>query len=618
MVCEFPAVWDSNTAAATPRFYPSLAAWSPCNKFIAIAPSNLPEVDILDSTTLQRLHSLEFRREIPTGPEALAFSPDGRMLTSFIHDYSVPGERTFVTNWDLQTGGIVNFIERKPLPIARTGYAHITYSRNGNMVAVLTQYDSTATASIYDAVSGLYMHDINHGSHKNPDHPLGAPYMYKIWTHEDSLRFATAGTTAITIWEVGFTPKATPTEVKILPVPDTAVQEFAFEPRTQRDVAWVEFHPALCRLAFVRNENTLMIWDARASKFLLHYPGVDYYCSMRFSPDGRSFACTTLEFGVCLWRESHTGYILFEKLSHTNVNSFPHFTPDGESILTLDGLAIRLWRTEGPPAANSSVPARALQHEHAGKDFILEFLPDRPLAVAARSKGETVMVFDLESGTPQLTIDTSIELCGLKFDGDSIVVITDEEAIAWYLPEESLPPDSKMDIEDSAWSTYFGNVDDNPTYFASISPDSLYIALIRLGDEGDIKLQVYCTSTERNMYSHVVATRPWFAPGGREIWCTLDGSGGAEVFTITEGALTLSHTGTIGDISDGSLRCPWGSKLGYKVTTDGWVLSGDGKRLLMLPPLWQCADKVNRVWHGKFLALLHGGLPEPVILELEP
>jgi hypothetical protein len=38
----------------------------------------------------------------------------------------------------------------------------------------------------------------------------------------------------------------------------------------------------------------------------------------------------------------------------------------------------------------------------------------------------------------------------------------------------------------------------------------------------------------------------------------------------------------------------------------------------MLPPLWQSFESVDRVWNGKFLALLHGSLPEPVILELEP
>ena len=36
----------------------------------------------------------------------------------------------------------------------------------------------------------------------------------------------------------------------------------------------------------------------------------------------------------------------------------------------------------------------------------------------------------------------------------------------------------------------------------------------------------------------------------------------------------------------------------------------------MLPPPWR-SPVVQRAWNGQFLALLHGELPEPVILELE-
>ena len=88
------------------------------------------------------------------------------------------------------------------------------------------------------------------------------------------------------------------------------------------------------------------------------------------------------------------------------------------------------------------------------------------------------------------------------------------------------------------------------------------------------------------------------------------------MLTITKDA--LKHTNNAADITDGLWGCPWGSPHGYKVTIDGWTLSGDEKRLLMLPPLWQSQLDVDRVWNGKFLALLHGTLPEPVILELDP
>jgi hypothetical protein len=58
---------------------------------------------------------------------------------------------------------------------------------------------------------------------------------------------------------------------------------------------------------------------------------------------------------------------------------------------------------------------------------------------------------------------------------------------------------------------------------------------------------------------------------------------------------------------------PWGSSR-YRVTKDWWLVLGR-ERLLMLPPPWR-SEAVGRVWKGKFLALLHHGLSEPVVLEL--
>ena len=59
---------------------------------------------------------------------------------------------------------------------------------------------------------------------------------------------------------------------------------------------------------------------------------------------------------------------------------------------------------------------------------------------------------------------------------------------------------------------------------------------------------------------------------------------------------------------------PWQSTRGYTVTDDGWVLSRAQKRLLWLPHDWRFQER-SRMWSGRFLGLLHGRLPEVVILE---
>ena len=101
--------------------------------------------------------------------------------------------------------------------------------------------------------------------------------------------------------------------------------------------------------------------------------------------------------------------------------------------------------------------------------------------------------------------------------------------------------------------------------------------------------------------------------GGRQVW---DGYGsyvqGWEIVLDSEPYLAemkpLAPTGCPSDVF------PWQSPCGYRVAGDGWVLSPAQKRLLWLPHDWRSHER-DRMWSGRFLGLLHGGLPEVVILE---
>jgi WD40 repeat protein len=563
-------------------------------------------VYVLDPATLQRLQCLEFPREISVSSEALVFSPDSRVLTSVRNNDQ--GTGWFVVSWDLQTGGVVSTIERKEPHDTEVGDVRITYSMNGQMVAILSRYESSTIISIHDVVSGAHPPDVYQSTHTNPDLDLGSAYVYKIWTHGELLRYATPGPTGITIWEVGFTPGVTPMEVETVSIPDNTIETFVFTPRQQDDILWTEFHPASCRLAFIGTRGTLLVWDARASKFLLHHTGVSFLSSMTFSSDGHFFASTTIESQVFLWRESHAGYTLLTKF--TTPCSKLHFSPNGELIITSCGSKVQLWHMKSFTTTSSSLTQ---EPKHTSEDFILEFLPDRSLAVIAQKKDKTVIVLDLKSSIPLLAIDTSIEVYGLRPIQNTIVVIGDEKAIMWNLPECNLLPDARMSIRDSIQSIKFRDVDNSIVFAASISLNFQYISLARYG-AGAGFLDIYCTSTGQNICEEVEVIAFWFTPSRHDIWCAAAQE--AKVFTVTQG--TLNHTKTIADIEDESWGCPWGSSHGYRVTQDGWILGMGGKRLLALPPLWQSQFKVYRVWNGKFLALLHGGLPELVILELEP
>ena len=538
------------------------------------------------------------------------------MLTSFVRGYYYPDTGGFVVSWDLQTGGVISAIEWRGPRDLEVGRGQIAYFPNGRIVASLSRYSSSTAISIYDVVSGVHMHDVDHLARPNPDPDLRAPYMYKIWTHGESLRFATPESTGITIWDVGLAPGAIPTEVEKVTSPDTTL---APKPRHQSDLLWSEFHPASSRLAFIRNDikAPLRVWDSQASKSLLRYDAsllhhdegvITFDPSMTFSSDGRFFACGTLGPNVFLWRESPTGYTLLERLTSGTQHPNPLLSPNGESIILFGSSKIQSWHIKSFTASN---PARALRPTK--ENFILEFFPDRPLAVATRKGDRVVAVLDLNSGAPLLTIDTSIPVCGLRPIGKSIVVIGEKKAIVWDLPGGNFLPNARMKIGDSTSTIAFHNEDGNTVFSASISLDFQYIALVGASSKGSF-LDVHCISTGQKVHRETLSYRLWFAPGDHDIWCASTGE--AKVFTLIQHS--LDHTKTISSSEYEFWGCPWGSSLGHEVTDDRWIVGMDGKRLLMLPPLWYTEHKLDRLWNGKFFALLHGDLAGPVVLELEP
>jgi WD40 repeat protein len=605
VVCGVPMLWDSKAAVATFGFDIQLAVWSPCSRFIAVFPEDTATVDILDPATLQRIQSLNIAQT--SSLLALAFSPDSRMLTSFIHKEGL-GTAGAIVSWDLQTGGVVSTIEQEGLRDVEVRVAHITYSMNGKMVAVLFQHGSSSI-SIYDVISGVSMARIAHGAHTELDLDSGALCVCKIWAHGESLRFATPRLTGFTIWEVGFMSGATPMEVESVSVPSNVTQAFTPWQRGRGDIKWTKSHPASYRFASVDTAGTLSVWDTRASEFLLRRPGTIFCPPMSFSSDARFFACATEDSEIYLWKESPTGYTLFEKFTPGTRQFESKISPNGESIIVFDGSMIQLWYMNSFASTTSTILAPVPRYRD--EPIVLEFFPNRPLAIAARMGNEMVIVIDLESGALQLTIDTSMLVYGLTQIGNTVVAIGGGGAVAWNIPGGDFLPNARMGVKDSTWKINLGQIEDHLVTAASISSD--FQCVVRSSLTRGV-LDVYYTSTRQNLVAGVQASALWFAPSGHDVWCVLDDK--AKVFTVTQDG--LHHTSSIANIEDGSWGCPWGSQRGYKVTHDGWILSGSGKRLLMLPPLWRSEFKEDRVWNWKFLALLHRELHEPVILELEP
>ena len=592
VVCGVPMSWNTSTAAATRSSSIRFAVWSSCNMFIAITWKDARTVDVLDSATLQRLQTLECPQDVPTEFAALVFSPDSHTLTySSVEPGDLRDRRLFVISWDLQTGGASSVIRWQK---AAGGYScapSITYSANGEMVGVACYHsnypDKGVDIFVYDVASGVLVH-----SHSLDD---AVPFTRYTWTLGESLRFATTNATTITIWEVGFIPGATPTEVKtLLPPVD-------FDGERPGDA---QLHPAPYRLAFV-SQGRILVWDVRNSRYLLDCADAKFYPQMSFSSDGHFFTCAAEGSNVYLWKESPAGYMLHGTFTFSVRYPNPLLAQNGKAIVAFGhSRTIQLRRTESFLTPSSNILIRTPQ---LAKDFTLDLSSDGTLAVVARRWESTVTVLSLGSGVPQLTIDANMEVYGLGVIGNTAVIIGKQKVIAWDLPARDCVPGARVGLEDSSWTISLANSQHFDPTGASISPDSRHIALIDM-----FGLYIYSVSTGELLWENSRSGGiPWFSPDGCDVWCVKD-SGQAEVWNVGGGRKV---SGPLVNIEHPPEGYPWGLSCGYRVTDDWWVLSPDGRRLLILPPTWQ-SYPTQRVWKGKFLALLHYELSEPVILEL--
>ena len=610
-----PTSWDPNTATTSRPSTIDLAVWSPCSRFIAIAWGDIPTIDVLDSVTHQRLQSFRPLPNVPMRRGVLIFSPDGRILT--YHGIPDGDHELCVSSWDLQTGGLISTIG---LQVPGLGYRttknpSVAHSASGGIIGV-AHWDCGKTEAlnifICDVASGAYMHSHSFNN--------GTPLSYDIWTHGESFRFATADEATITIWEVGFTLGAMCTEVETLRTPVGFVYKVLFLDITSRPpsgLLCIGTFGDMILLAYNRS-GRILVWDIRNSKCLLDCEDAQFRGSASFSSDGRFLAWSTFGSTAYIWKESHTGYVLHRILPSSALFGNPLPSPNGESMITFRDFIIELWRTREITAPPSGASTGV--HEYPS---VLDFSPDGKLAVVAVKYGNTTVVLSLESGVPQLTIDVGMKVYGLRVIGNTVFVVGGEKfsgyrVISWNLPAGDCVPDTRVDHKDSArtpnlsnsWKSVFG---------AAVSSDFRYVALI-ITDLSRRELYIYSTSTGERLQT--VKTRPdantdtlWFTPDGSHVWCVAY-NGEAEVCRVGEQGES-EHLVLAADIERPLEGYPWRSSRGYRVTNDWWILGLDGKRLLMLPPPWQ-SHAVHRVWKGKFLALLHGELSEPVILEMEP
>jgi WD40 repeat protein len=579
-----PTSWEpvvATAACGTPA-HPKFA-WSSCSKFIAVSLYGM--IGILDAVTLERLHT--FAHHMTEEVRWLSFSPDSHSLA-----HCCAGEHGLIT-WDLQTGGRIGHITPTSNPHSAQ-YFSSTYSVDGTMFAVAYRnrnedYTTFTAISTYNLVSGTHIY-----SHRAPEGRI----VPSIWTHGECLRFATVKPGSITIWEVGFTSIHTLAKVESLPGPD--------------DIGRGEdlFLPTRSRLAFTLHD-TVLVWDARDSRFLLNFVGGDWNSSgISFSSDGRFFACRTASREIYLWKESPTGYALHRNLA-TSPNGIPLFSSNGKSIIAYTDPTIQLWHTTDPMTSLPTVPTQP-----ASKiDFILAFSPDKSLAATARLRDNVAIIIDLKSGDPRLIVDTGMEICGLGVTGNNVIVVGDKKIITWDVPARDCVPDTKANIHDSVRTVVLDHpaVPRTRILSASISPDFDYIAI---GWEGHGGLGIYDRSTGKHLAGIInreLLGRPWFTPDGHEVWPLTNTNGfGWEIIKNEKSDVIRLDPIFFDERPLG--KYPWDAPHGHYIMAGAWIFDSRKKRLMWMPYPWRVGEKRTLMWAGRFLALLDGRLSEAVIL----
>ena len=581
-----PVSWDVNTAAINYTRDIKPIVWSPCNKFIAVAPSSPGRIQILDAVTLEQLFTTSSVPWTEGNLLSLVFSPDSSLLTLFLYDPH------YIITWNLQTGGIIGDIKTdKDLGSGKT----MIYSECGTMVGVLFKQLHSHIICTYDIPTAT-----STASHSIRGHVLG------IWASGKYLQCAAVEQSAITIWETEFTSRQPPTFVQSLSIPEN------FDPTSIDPIDPPLYHHASSCLAFIL-PGVVLIWDVQDSKFLLN-SSVDTQLSpsMSFSPSGYLFAYeTAARATIYIWKKSPNGYVPYQQLS-PNITPIISllFSPDGKALLALCKFTtIQIWHMEVPATSTSNFSTNISQWWI--DNHIVEFSPNEGLAAVTQPGNKAIIVLDLKLNIPKLTIDVNTTIYATRIFEDNIFVVCSGSIFTWEIPKRSISG-CTVNVGDAIRTVIFIHQDQLRT--GLVSPNSQYIATVTRRTPSPQFLEVYDTSTGKRLgNTPAYVNTIWFTPDSNEIWDSSP-AGFAGRWKIVKDresnglVVQERHENPPGGF-------PWESAHGYRVTDNGWILSPSGRQLLWLPHHWWVDEKARR-WSGPYLALLHHALSEAIILDL--
>ena len=650
VVVGLPASWDPCIASTVLSTQHPDVTWSPCGRFVAVSTG--AGVEIRDSTTLEKLSALESPASLLSSGVAIAYSPNGRLLAcACTRPFSF---EMAIAIWDIQTGGMV-----KAIYGGEPGYpSSMLYSSDGKMLSVACGKSPYKwTVCTFDTLSGERGCSVELESEFNP----------VFWTEKGSIRFATSSLDhdglCIDTWEIISTLNGRPTKI------DSFHVHHEFDNNHQ-----ISFSPANLRVAVV-SVNSTTIKDARDSKPLLEAPASRTLGSYagHFSPDGSLFACTEQQ-DIHIWKATSEGYVCWGRFplrfSAAAGGAFA-FSPDSGSVIGWGLGIMEAWKVDHHIDPPSSEQSPDFWNSH-----LVAFSANRTHVAIGQVSSSTVMVVDLDCGASKLIIDTEMGVVDIKIVDDSVFVLGEMTVISWGMAFGSyegddtryVGPDESLKIVEMEgdYCDFHQDprlLDDQCQMVVLTSADSMFLLDANTGAH----LTTYDSPLRFQDFR--------FSPDGQQLWVSyvyVDGGGDSES-DIGDGSEDEDGVGCGSEVGEEGVDCdsevdeegvdceseldeegsvlgpmgeeseegleivedeetgeitlvplpsdvqppsyPWESSKGYQLMGQ-WVLDGNGRRLLWLPPHWRVTNKKMWRWNEDFFVVQKSTLPEPVIIQL--
>ena len=488
-----------------------------------------------------------------------------------------PEQEPKLVVWDTQTGVAIGTIDTQ-------SYGRVMFHGDQRTITFITGNE----VRTYDAVSGTQLcQDVL----QSQAYLILGPF----WTHKDTLQFAisfkTDGKPMVNIYEIQPTLTSSLHIVSSFPIPSHNL--FSFSP--------VSFH-----VSFATGEG-FVILDIQDSQPLLQTrPAyMDFFHPPLFSADGCFAAYRASGNEICVWKNVSTCYVPWCSLRPQLPFDTFSWSPTSLSILCWNSDGVQILYLDNCPSIPPPYKGMPQNEKH-----LVAYSPDGTHIAIAREGCGDITVLNCLLDTPEQLISTQMEIRDIKISDDMIFAVDKQKLVSWNLNGDY---DSKRETRiylDFLFRSDLLRLSHDCSQIAYVKNNAIFICNIQVQE------------TLQWTIKHLNFWDIQFPPNGDQLWLFMNGHYPNFGFYLSR--LKMGDQDKWSPSVGDHLEDCWSwvnlfPSYGYHVKEgSGWVTNSRGSKVLWLPPAWRTQNWKEVKWDGKFLALLSGHHPKPIIIEFQP